>query len=278
MSNATPERSPEPASSNGTAPPQDAGEQAFHAYLHQHGGTLLKRILDQGLSMDQNSFPFVLSYLTLAQFRAAAQVPNKIGAAVASGQAALIQELKASHTQHLMNMVGLNAEFGNKLGDLATALQSVDSLARQLSFPDADKIKAAAENNAQIAQTIANAASVINRRLAALRVWHLIVFAVVAILYFAGGAWLVQSDHHRVQSTIYQHVAARTAQALTRIQPDELRQHIQLLKALLDLGVHFSLSHDTVSGDVVLTLEGRDGVTLYYPREVGNKYYINVIQ
>jgi hypothetical protein len=29
---------------------------------------------------------------------------------------------------------------------------------------------------------------------------------------------------------------------------------------------------------VVLTLEGRDGGTLYYPREVGNKYYINVIQ
>jgi hypothetical protein len=121
-------------------------------------------------------------------------------------------------------------------------------------------------------------ATVINRRLAALRVRYLIVFAVVAILYFAGGAWLVQRDHHRVQSTIYQHVAARTAQALARIQPDELRQHVQLLKDLLDLGVHFSLSHDSVKGDVVLTLEGRDGVTLYYPREANGKYCINVSQ
>jgi hypothetical protein len=266
------------SSDNGKSQLEDAGEKAFRDYLEQHGGALLQRILGQGLSMDENSFPFVLSYLTLAQFRAAAQVPNKIDAAVASAQVALVKELKALHTQHLTNMAGLNAEVGKKLTDLAAALKSADSLASKLSFPDADKIKAAAESNAQTAQAIANAASVINRHLAAFRVWHLIVFAVVAILYFAGGAWLVQRDHHRVQSTIYQHVAARTTQALARIQPDELRQHVQALKDLLDLGVYFSLSHDIASGDVVLTLEGRDGVTLYYPRETNGKYCINVSQ
>ena len=267
-----------PSSSNGKPTPQDSGEKAFREYIEHHGGALLQRILNQGLSMDENSFPFVLSYLTLAQFRAAAQVPNKINEAISSAQAAILKELNALHTQHMTGLSGLNAEFYNKVTALRDAVQNADFFARQLNFPDADKIKAAAESNAATAQTITNAAGVINRRLSTLRGWHLIIFAVVALLYFAGGAWFVRWDHHRVQSEIYERVAARTAQALQRIQPDELRQHVQLLKDLLDLGVHFSLSHDTVSGDVVLTLEGRDGVTLYYPREVGNKYYINVIQ
>jgi len=187
-----------------------------------------------------------------------AELPKRLSNIFTQAQTQFVSELKALHAHQ--------------------AVQNADFFARQLNFPDADKIKAAAESNAATAQTIANAAGVINRRLSTLRCWHLIVFAVVALLYFAGGAWFVRWDHHRVQSEIYERVAARTAQALQRIQPDELRQHVQLLKDLLDLGVHFSLSHDTVSGDVVLTLEGRDGVTLYYPREVGNKYYINVIQ
>jgi hypothetical protein len=206
------------------------------------------------------------------------ELPKRLSDTFGQAQAQFISELKALHAERAASQVALNANFDQKLTALQQAAQSADSLACQLSFPDADKIKASAESNAQTAQTIANAASVINRRLAAFRVWHLIVFTVVAILYFAGGAWLLQRDHHRVQSTIYQRVAARTAQALARIQPDELRQHVQALKDLLDLGVHFSLSHDIVSGDIVLTLEGRDGVTLYYPREANGKYYINVSQ
>ena len=206
------------------------------------------------------------------------ELPKRLSDTFGQAQAQFISELKALHAERAASQVALNANFDQKLTALQQAAQSADSLACQLSFPDADKIKAAAESNAATAQTIANAAGVVNRRLSTLRCWHLIIFAVVALLYFAGGAWFVRWDHHRVQSEIYERVAARTAQALQRIQPDELRQHVQLLKDLLDLGVHFSLSHDTVNGDVLLTLEGRDGVTLYYPREVGNKYYINVIQ
>jgi hypothetical protein len=203
-----------------------------------------------------------------------AELPKRLNNTFAEAQTQFVSELKALHA----HQASLSADVDKKATALQQAVQNADVFARQLNFPDADKIKAAAESNAATAQTIANAAGVINRRLSTLRGWHLIIFAVVALLYFAGGAWFVRWDHHRVQSEIYERVAARTVQALQRIQPDELRQHVQLLKDLLDLGVHFSLSHDTVSGDVVLTLEGRDGVTLYYPREVGNKYYINVIQ
>jgi hypothetical protein len=267
-----------PSSSNGKPTLQDSGEKAFRDYLDQHGGSLLQRILNQGLSMDENSFPFVLSYLTLSQFRAAAQIPKKINEAIVSAQAAIVKELNALHTQHLTSLAGHNADLDNNLTALNDAVQRVDSLARQLTFPDADKIKAAAESNGNTAQTIASAANTIDRSLSALRVWHLIVIAALAILYFAGGAWFVWRDHRHVQSEIYERVAARTAQALARIQPAELQQHVRDLKALLDLGVHFSLSHDTNNGDVVLTLEGEDGVTLYYPREEQGKYFINIIQ
>jgi hypothetical protein len=206
-----------------------------------------------------------------------AELPRRLSSTFAEAQTQFVSELKALHAHQASTQAELSADLDKKATAFQQAVQNADFFARQLNFPDADKIKAAVESNAATAQTIANAAGVFNRRLSILR-WHLIVFAVVAILYFAGGAWFARWDHHRVQSEIYERVAARTAQALQRIQPDELRQHVQLLKDLVDLGVHFSLSHDTVSGDVLLTLEGRDGVTLYYPREVGNKYYINVIQ
>ena len=207
-----------------------------------------------------------------------AELPRRLSNTFAEAQTQFLSELKALHAHQASTQVSLSADVDKKAAALQQAVQNADFFARQLNFPNADKIKAAAESNAATAQTIANAAGVINRRLSTLRCWHLIIFAMIALLYFAGGAWFVRWDHQRVQSEIYERVAARTAQALQRIQPDELRQHVQLLKDLVDLGVHFSLSHDTVSGDVVLTLEGRDGVTLYYPREVGNKYYINVIQ
>ena len=85
-------------------------------------------------------------------------------------------------------------------------------------------------------------------------------------------------DHRRVQQVIYEHVAARTATALARIQPDSLQQRVRDQKALLDLGVHFSVAQDTNNGDMVLTLEGGDGVTLYYPRYERGKYFINIVQ
>lgn len=206
------------------------------------------------------------------------ELPKRLNDSIAQAQAQLTTELKAYHTSLLAALHGANNDFQKDVAALGEAAQSVRSLAQQLTFPDADKIKAATESTARTAQAIASAASTIDQRLSALRLWHLVVIAAIVILYFAGGAWFVWRDHRRVQQVIYEHVAARTATALARIQPDSLQQHVRYLKALLDLGVHFSIAHDTNNGDTVLTLEGGDGVTLYYPRYAGGKYFINIIQ
>src|SRR5215469_7153541 len=89
-----------------------------------------------------------------------AELPKRLSNIFTQAQTQFVSELKALHAHQ--------------------AVQNADFFARQLNFPDADKIKAAAESNAATAQTIANAAGVINRRLSTLRGWHLIIFALVA--------------------------------------------------------------------------------------------------
>ena len=206
------------------------------------------------------------------------ELPKRLNYSIAQAQAQLTTELKAYHTSLLAALHGANNDFQKDVAALAEAAQSARSLAHELTFPDADKIKDATENTAQTAQAIASAVSTINQRLSALRLWHLVVIAALGILYFAGGAWFVWRDHRRVQHLIYEHVAARTADALARIQPESLQHHVRDLKELLDLGVHFSIAHDTNNGDAVLSLEGSNGVTLYYPRYEAGKYYINIVQ
>jgi hypothetical protein len=110
------------------------------------------------------------------------------------------------------------------------------------------------------------------------RILHLIVIAGLGILYFLGGAWLVWNDHRSVQKTIYEHVASRTKDAIERLQPDYIKQHLDNLKALLDTGVSISVERDQLSGDTVLFFQGTDGVSLYYPRYVDGKYAVNVSQ
>jgi hypothetical protein len=207
-----------------------------------------------------------------------AELPKRLNDSLAQAQAQLTSELKAYQTALITALHRANNDFQKEVAALAEAAQSARSLAHQLAFPDADKIKAASENTAQTAQVIASAASTINQRLCALRFWHLVVIAALGIFYFAGGAWFVWRDHRRVQYSIYEHVAARTTTALARIQPESLQQRVRDLKALLDLGLHFSVAQDTNNGDMVLTLEGSNGVTLYYPRYEAGKYYINIIQ
>jgi hypothetical protein len=134
------------------------------------------------------------------------------------------------------------------------------------------------ESNAQTAKAIARAATAISRRLTVHRLWHLIVLIGLIILYFAGGAWFVWNDHHNLQRTIYEQVAARTRDAIERLQPDYIKQHLDNLKALVDTGVRVSVERDNVSGDTVLFLQGTTGVSLYYPRYMNGKYAINVMQ
>jgi hypothetical protein len=108
--------------------------------------------------------------------------------------------------------------------------------------------------------------------------WHLIVLIGLVILYFAGGAWLVWNDHRNLQRTIYEHVAVRTKDAIERLQPDYIKQHLDTLKALVDTGVRVSVERDSVSGDTVLFLQGTNGASLYYPRYINGKCEINVMQ
>jgi hypothetical protein len=107
---------------------------------------------------------------------------------------------------------------------------------------------------------------------------HLPVIVGLGVLYFAGGACFVRNDHRAIQKTIYEHVAARTKDAIARLQPDYIREHLENLKAFLDTGIRVSIERDNLSGDTVLRLEGANGVSLYYPRCTDGKYSINVLQ
>jgi len=107
---------------------------------------------------------------------------------------------------------------------------------------------------------------------------HLLVIVGLGILYFAGGACFVWNDHHAIQKTIYEHVAARTKDAIARLQPDYIREHLENLKAFLDTGIRVSVERDNLSGDTLLRLQGANGVSLYYPRCTDGKYSINVLQ
>ena len=142
---------------------------------------------------------------------------------------------------------------------------------------DADKIKAAIEDNAKTAQAIASATSTISRRLAAIRRSHLLVIAGLALLYFIGGAWLVWHDHRTVQKTIYQQVALHTKDALERLQSGYIKEHFDTLKALVDTGVTVSVVRDS-DGDTTLYFQGRPGVSLFKPRYSSGKYAISVLQ
>ena len=117
----------------------------------------------------------------------------------------------------------------------------------------------------------------VNQRLIKTRPRHLLVVR-LGILCIAGGAYFVWNDHHAIQKTIYEHVAARTEDAIARLQPDYIREHLENLKAFLDTGIRVSVQRDNLSGDTVLRLEGANGVSLYYPRCTDGKYSINVLQ
>jgi len=118
----------------------------------------------------------------------------------------------------------------------------------------------------------------VNQRPIGPRHRHLLVIVALSILCFAGEACFVWDDHYAVQKTIYEHVAARTKDAVARLQPDYIREHLENLKAFLDTGIRVSVERDNLSGDTVLRLEGANGVSLYYPRCADGKYSINVLQ
>ncbi|SRR5260221_10197381 len=118
----------------------------------------------------------------------------------------------------------------------------------------------------------------VNQRLIKTRPRHPLVIVGLGILCFAGGACFVWNDHHATQKAIYEHVAVRTKDAIARLQPDYIREHLENLKAFLDTGIRVSVQRDNLSGDTVLRLEGANGVSLYYPRCTDGKYSINVLQ
>ena len=170
-----------------------------------------------------------------------------------------------------------SAELRKELTTLQNTVEQAKTVAQQLSFPDAEKIKAATEANAKTAQAISSAADTISRRLTAIRLWHLIVIVGLGLLYLIGGAWFVWNDHLAVQKTIYQQVALHTKDALERLQSDYIKQHLDTLKAFIDTGVTVSVLCDS-DGDTTLCFQGRPGVSLFKPRYSSGKYAISVLQ
>ena len=118
----------------------------------------------------------------------------------------------------------------------------------------------------------------VNQRLIKTQPRYLLIIVGLGILCFTGGACFVWNDHHAIQKAIYEHVAVRTKDAIARLQPDYIREHLENLKAFLDTGIRVSVQRDNLSGDTVLRLEGENGVSLYYPRCTDGKYSINVLQ
>jgi hypothetical protein len=206
------------------------------------------------------------------------ELPKRLSDTITQARAQLTTELRSLHTAQVAGLSGINDELHKQVTALHEVAQSANSLARQFSFPGVDKIRAITESNAQTAHAIASAATTTSRRLAVNRLWHLVVIAGLTALYFAGGAWFVWNDHHSLQKTIYEHVAARTKDAIERLQPDYINQHLSNLKALLDTGVSISVERDHLSGDTVLFFQGTNGASLYYPRYVDGQHAINVLQ
>jgi hypothetical protein len=163
------------------------------------------------------------------------------------------------------------------LTTLQNTIESAKAIVEQLTLADADKIKAAIDENAKTAHAIAITASTISQSLAAIRRWHLLVIAGLGLLYFIGGAWFVWSDHRGIQKTIYQKVVLQTKDAFGRLQPGYIKEHLDTLKAFVNTGVTVSVVRDS-DGDTTLYFQGRPGVPLFKPRYSSGKYAISVLQ
>jgi hypothetical protein len=160
---------------------------------------------------------------------------------------------------------------------LQNTVDSAKTFAEHLTLADADKIKAAIEDNTKTAQAITSVANTMSRRLAAIRRWDLLVIAGLGLLYFIGGAWFVWNDHRAVQKTIYQQVALHTKDALERLQAEYIKEHLDTLKAFVNTGVTVSVVRDS-EGDTTLYFQGRPGVSLFNPRFSSGKYAVSVLQ
>src|SRR5260370_36540361 len=193
------------------------------------------------------------------------ELPKRLSDTITQARAQLTTELRSLHTAQVAGLSGINDELHKQVTALHEVAQRANLLARQLSFPDVDKIRAVTEGNAQTAHAIASAATTISERLAVNRLWHLVVIVGLTAFYFAGGAWFVWDDHHNFQQTIYGHVGARTKDAIERLQPDYVKQHLDSLKALVDTGVRVSVERHSVSCGPLFFLQGTTVVSVPSP-------------
>jgi hypothetical protein len=201
-------------------------------------------------------------------------LPKRIAVEIDRGLAAS----QATNTA-CADMRAATTQLCTQLTTLQNTVDSAKAVAEHLALAlaDADKIKAAIEDNAKTAQAITSAASTISRRLAAIRRWDLLVIAGLGLLYFIGGAWFVWNDHRAVQNTIYQQVTLHTKDGLERLQSEYIKEHLGSLKAFVNTGVTVSVVHDS-EGDTTLYFQGRPGVSLFKPRYSSGKYAISVLQ
>jgi hypothetical protein len=175
------------------------------------------------------------------------------------------------------DMRAATTQLRTQLTMLQNTVDSAKTVAEHLTLVDADKVKAAIENNAKTAQAITSAAITTSGRLAAIRRWDLLAIAGLGLLYFLGGAWFVWNDHRAVQNTIYQQVTLHTKDALERLQSEYIKEHLDTLKAFVNTGITVSVVRDS-EGDTTLYFQGRPGVSLFKPRYSSGKYAISVLQ
>ncbi len=199
-------------------------------------------------------------------------LPKRIAVEIDRGLAAF----QAANTSSA-DMRAASTQLRTELTTLQNTVESAKTVAEHLTLADADKIKAAIEDNAKTAQAITSAVSTISRRLAAIRRWDLVVIAGLGLLYFMSGTWFVWNDHRAVQKTIYQQVALHTKDALERLQSEYIKEHLDTLKAFVNTGVTVSVVRDS-EGDTTLYFQGRPGVSLFKPRYSSGKYAISVLQ
>jgi hypothetical protein len=198
-------------------------------------------------------------------------LPKRIALEIDRGMAAF----QAANTA-CPDMLAATTQLRAQLAALQNTVDSAKTVAEHLTLADADKIKAAIEDNAKTAHAITSAAITISRRVAVRR-WDLLVIAGLGLLYFIGGAWYVWTDHRGIQKTIYQQVALQTKDAFERLQPDYIKEHLDTLKAFVNTGVTVSVVRD-LDGDTTLYFQGRPGVFLFNPRYSRGKYAISVLQ
>jgi hypothetical protein len=140
----TPEEdhSPEPQEEEFSFPPMDSsasskdpeegveahdqeGEQAIKEAVQAGGKSTLQQILEWWSTMDKHDYPYGLYLITVAQFKAAASVPQKIEDAIEAGAKRLAEEIRILDPVKLQKLISSNDALARKLDKMEKIIEKV---------------------------------------------------------------------------------------------------------------------------------------------------------